>query len=118
MFGRWFDCTAVNEFADSAVADFVTRVPPSTIEAPGKYTASRLKGANDMIFTRAEAFARAQPPNLYKKAQLGNRVKWGLREAGYPEEFVDALTYELVTVITLASRKATKASGRGGRSSS
>ena len=111
MFGRWFDCKAVHAFADSAVADLVKRVPPSSIAAPAKHTAARLKNTNDMIFSRAEAFARAQPPNLYQKAQLGNRVKWALREAGYPPEFVDALTYELVTLITLASRKGTRASG-------
>jgi hypothetical protein len=111
MFGRWFDCKAVNEFADTAVADLVKRVPPSSLTAPAKHTASRLKSTNDMIFSRAEAFARKQPPNLYQKAKLGNRVKWALREAGYPQEFADALTYELVTVITLASRKGTGASG-------
>jgi hypothetical protein len=37
-------------------------------------------------------------------------VKWALREAGYPEDFVDALTYELVTVITLASRSGSRPS--------
>jgi len=99
----WFDCKAVDEFADGVVADLVKRVPPPSIASVGKTTAKRLKNTNDMIFARAEAFARAQPLNLYKKAHLGNRVKWALREAGYPEDFVDALTYDLVTVITLAS---------------
>lgn len=99
----WFDCRAVDAFADAAVADLVKRVPPSSIAAPAKNTAKRLKSANDMIFGRAEAFARSHPLNLYKKAHLGNRVKWALREAGYSGEFVDALTYELVTVVTLAS---------------
>jgi len=99
----WFDCTAVDEFADAVVADLLKRVPPPSIESVGKVTAKRLKSTNYMIFARAESFARAQPLNVYKKAHLGNRVKWALREAGYAEEFVDALTYELVTVITLAA---------------
>jgi len=99
----WFDCTAVDEFADAVVADLLKRVPPPSIESVGKVTAKRQKSTNDMIFARAESFARAQPLNVYKKAHLGNRVKWALREAGYAEEFVDALTYELVTVITLAA---------------
>jgi hypothetical protein len=100
----WFDCSAVNEFADKAVADLVKRVPPGSLAAPANNTAKRLKSTNDMIFARAEAFARAQSLNIYKKARLGNRVKWALREAGYPAEFADALTHELVTVITLASK--------------
>ena len=42
---------------------------------------------------------------MYQRARLGNRVKWALKEAGYPPEFVDALTYELVTVITIAGAR-------------
>jgi hypothetical protein len=38
-------------------------------------------------------------------------VRWALREAGYAPEFTDALSYELVTVATLASRQAAKTSG-------
>src|SRR6266581_3721030 len=83
MFGNWFDCKEVDEFADTIVADLVKRFPPSDVGVPARKAADRL--------------------NLYKKAHLGNRVKWALKEAGYPEEFVDALTYELVTVVTLVS---------------
>ncbi len=103
MIRGWLDCRAVDEFADTAVADLVKRVPPGSIALPAKNLAKRLKSANDQIFARAEAFARAHPLNIYKKARLGNRVKWALREAGYSAEFVDALTYELVTVVALAS---------------
>src|ERR671910_504973 len=99
----WFNCKEVDEFADGVVADLVKRVPPSAIDAPAKKTAERLRTTNDMIFARAQTFARSQRLNLYKKAHLGNRVKWALKEAGYPQEFVEALTYELVTVVTLAS---------------
>ena len=109
----WFDCRAVDEFADTAVADLMKRVPPPSIESVGKVTAKRLKSTNDMIFARAESFARAQPLNVYKKAHLGNRVKWALREAGYSNEFTDALSYELVTVATLASRQAGQAGKPG-----
>ena len=108
MFG-WFDCTEVNAFADGVVGDLAKRVPPSAIENPAKKTAERLYRTNDMIFTRAESFARTARLNLYKKAHLGNRVKWALKEAGYPEDFIEALTYELVKVVTLASRVRQKA---------
>jgi hypothetical protein len=104
----WFDCRDVDAFADAAVSDLAKRVPPSALDAPAKQTAERLKRTNDMIFSRADAFARGKRLNIYKKAHLGNRVKWALREAGYPQEFVDALTYELVTVVTLAARARAK----------
>ncbi len=103
MFGNWFDCKEADEFADTIVADLVKRFPPSDVGVPARKAAERLKRTHDTIFARIEAFARSQQLNLYKKAHLGNRVKWALKEAGYPEEFVDALTYELVTVVTLVS---------------
>ena len=103
MIGAWFDCRAVDEFADAAIADLVKRVPPASLAAPAKNKAKRLKSTNDQKIARAERFARGEPLNIYKKARLGNRVKWGLREAGYPEDFVDALTYELVTLVALAA---------------
>jgi hypothetical protein len=102
VFG-WFDCKAVDAFVDAVVADLVKRVPPPSIASVGKNTVKRLKSTHDMIFARAESFGRSQPLNVYQRARLGNRVKWALREAGYPAEFVDALTYELVSVITLAA---------------
>jgi hypothetical protein len=100
----WLDCTKVDAFADGIVADLQKRVPPYGLHLPAQKAAERLRRINDVIFARAEAFARAERPNFYKKARLGNRVRWGLREAGYPTEFADTLSEELVAVVTLASR--------------
>jgi hypothetical protein len=108
MLGNWFNCKEVDEFADAIVADLVKRFPPSGVDAPAKKAAERLKKTHDVIFGRVDRFARSRPLNLYKKAHLGNRVKWALKEAGYPDDFVDTLTYELVTVVTLVSGKGNK----------
>jgi hypothetical protein len=105
MFGNWFNCTEVDAFVDSIVADLVKRFPPEGVELPAKKATERLKRTHDIIFRRIETFAATQSLNLYKKAHLGNHFKWTLKEAGYPAEFVDAMTYEVVTVVTLASRK-------------
>jgi hypothetical protein len=107
MFGSWLNTKEVDEVADAIVADLVKRLPPS----PGPHTrktADRLKRTHDVIFARLEQFARSKKLNIYKKARLANRVRWGLREAGYAPEFTDALSYELATVATLASRQAGK----------
>jgi hypothetical protein len=109
MFGNWFNCKEVDEFADSIVGDLMKRFPPSGVELPGKKAADRLRKTHDVIFRRVETFARSQKLNIYKKAHMGNRFKWALREAGYPVGFVDTLTYELVTVVTLVSRKRAEA---------
>ncbi len=112
MFGDWFNTKEVDEIADAIVADLVQRLPPS----PGPHTrktADRLRKTHDVIFARLEQFVRSHRLNIYKKAHLGNRVKWALREAGYSNEFTDALSYELVTVATLASRAARQAAKPG-----
>ena len=107
MFGDWFNTKEVDAVADEIVADLAQRLPPM----PGPHTrktADRLRKAHDVIFARLDQFARSRRLNIYKKARLGNRVRWALREAGYAPEFTDALSYELVTVATLASRQAGK----------
>jgi hypothetical protein len=101
---RWFDCSKVDAFADSAVAELLKRAPPAGLQLPARKAAERLRRTNDVIFARAETFARAERPNFYKKAHLGNRVRWALKEAGYPPEFAAVLSEELVAVVTLASR--------------
>jgi len=110
MFASWLNTKEVDEVADAIVADLVKRLPPS----PGPHTrktVERLKRTQDVVFARLEQFARSQKLNIYKKARLANRVRWGLREAGYAPEFTDALSYELATVATLASRQAGKTGG-------
>jgi hypothetical protein len=70
---------------------------------PAEKAAKRLKGVHNAAFNRVDVFARSRPLNLYKKAHLGNRFKWSLREAGYPGAFADALSSEFLTLVTLAS---------------
>jgi hypothetical protein len=107
MFGDWFNVKEVDEFADSIIADLVKRIPPAKIETKvdvaGKKAVEKLRKAHDSIFKRVEVFARAHSLNIYKKARLGNRIKWALTEAGYPSGFVDTLTMELLTVVTFAA---------------
>ena len=110
MLSEWFNCSEVDAFVDSIVAELVKRFPPEGVELPAKKATERLRRTHDVIFRRVEAFASATALNLYKKAHLGNRFKWTLKDAGYPDEFVDTLTHELVTVVTLSSRKGKTAS--------
>lgn len=98
---QWFDTAEIDELARSIAAELVKRVPPSALDAHTRKAAERLKNTHEAIFARAGKFARVHKLNIYKKARLGNQFRWALREAGYPREFVEAWTYELVTLITL-----------------
>lgn len=101
---QWFDATEVDGFADSIIAELRSRYPPSGVELPARKAIERLRKSFGRLFDRIDAFARETRLNLYKKARLGNRVRWALKEAGYPEEFVEAFTRELVTHVALARK--------------
>jgi hypothetical protein len=102
----WFDTREVDAFADQIVADLRARYPASGFDVAKKKDVERVLKSVDRLLARVEELARRGRLNVYKKARFGNRVKWGLREAQYPDEFADAMTHELVTQLTLASRKA------------
>lgn len=107
----WFNSKDVDKFADSLVAELRDRYPPSGVELPASKAIERLRRTFARMFERIDTFARSTPLNLYKKARLGNRVQWALKEAGYPAEFIDAFVRELVTHVALASRKIPGARG-------
>lgn len=106
MILRWFDTKEVDEFADSVVAELQQRFPPSGVDLSTRKAIDRVMKNVERIGARVADFGRARRLNVYKKARFGNRIKWALKEAKYPDPFVDVMTQELVTQLTLASRRA------------
>jgi hypothetical protein len=103
LFG-WFDTAEVDRFASSLVDEVLHRLPPTQIGDSGKKTRERISRMTDVLSDQVRAFALSQRLNVYKRARLGNRVKWQLKGAGYPQAFVDAFTYEVVTLLTVARK--------------
>jgi hypothetical protein len=99
----WFDTAEVDRLADSVVAEMMKRVPPNSLSET-RTTTKRFGRMTEVLSDQVRAFGRAQRPNFYKRARLGNRVKWALKDAGYPEPFIDAFTSELVTLVTVAAK--------------
>lgn len=108
---QWFDTDEIDEFVRSIAAELVKRTPPAALDARDEKMPKRLRSTYRAVFSRAEQFARTHKLNIYKKARLGNQFRWALKEAGYPKEFVESWTYELVTLVTLEST-APRESGR------
>jgi hypothetical protein len=105
-FREWFDTAEVDRFAQWLVDDLLKRMPPASLPLDaGKKAGERLHRMTEVVSERIHAFGSAQKPNVYKRARLGNRVKWAMKEAGYPDAFVDAFTYEIITLVTLVARK-------------
>lgn len=100
---NWFNTAEVDEFARALAQDLIGRFPPPPDR---KSTPERMRNAHEAISARAAAFARNHKTNWYKKAHLGNTFKWMLHDAGYDQEFVDAMTHDLLVAITPARKKA------------
>jgi hypothetical protein len=104
----WFDTREGDGLAREIVAELIKRVPPTTLPAKDKKAAIRLRNTHDAVFARAGKFARTHKLNVYKKARFANQFKWALKDVGYPPEFIESWTYELATVVTLASARREK----------
>jgi hypothetical protein len=92
---KWFDAAAAEAQADEAVAEIGRIVPKDELAAPGvgrKKQVSKL----DQTIDRHRRQAATAGYNIYKKAKFANRVKWKLRDAGYPDDFIDSVVRLLI----------------------
>lgn len=102
---NWFDTAEVDEFSRALAQDLIGRLPPPSSGVGKRTTPERLQNTRDAIISRTKAFVRMHKINWYKKAHLGNTFKWELRDAGYDQQFVDAMTYDVLLAITPVRQK-------------
>lgn len=105
MVFAWLDTKEVDAFADSVVKELLERFPPTGVDLSTQKSVERVLKNVDKLLGRVTEFTRSRKLNVYKKARFGNRVKWALREAKYPPQFVDIMTHKLVEQAALASSK-------------
>ena len=92
---KWFDAGPAEAQADQAVAEIERLVPKAELAAPGagrKKQVARL----DQTIDRHRREAATAGYNIYTKAKFANRVKWKLRDSGYPDDFIDSIVRLLI----------------------
>ena len=92
---KWFDAGAAESQADQAVAEVQRIVPKTELADPGggrKKQVAKL----DQTIDRHRRQAATAGYNIYQKAKFANRVKWGLRDAEYPDDFIDSVVRLLI----------------------
>lgn len=104
MLFNWFDTRDVDAETERMVREFSERLPLNDYEAGGRKAETRLREAHEMLLRQAREFAARQRLNIYKKSRLANRIKWALREAGYPKILSDEIAYELAAITALADK--------------
>lgn len=101
----WFKTKDIDVFADSIVAELVKRFPQSGVDVSTRKSTERAMKNLEKMYASITAFATQRRPNLYQKARFGNRIKWALKDAGYPAPFVDLVTHEFLKQLTLSSSR-------------
>ena len=101
---KWLRTKEVDAFADKVVGDLMQRVPLNALRKEGAKADKRFSRMTEVISNEVRAFGLEQRPGVYQRARLGNRVKWALKDAGYPDPFVDAFVTEVATLVTVAAK--------------
>ena len=96
MFKLW-GSREIDDFAEGLVREFVGRFPPDKANAAAPAPLAR---AIDEACTRAQAFQREKRLGVYGKARVGTAFKFALKNAGYPDDFVDAFTRQLLLLMS------------------
>ena len=95
MLLSWFDAREASKFGTTLAEMLIERTP-----AEGKHGKRMVAKKHEAMLHQLEQhvtrFGTEHKLNAYKKAQLGNRFKWALRDKGYDAEYVDQLTHWLM----------------------
>lgn len=97
---KWFDTRESEEFARSLSKDILAKIPPASLSNYKRGDARKHAKSLQSLHDRIEKFRQGARLNIYKTAKLGNTLKWELKEAGYPDEFADQITKDVVVRLT------------------
>jgi hypothetical protein len=103
MFGRFFDTTSVDKFADWIV-DEVKRTLPPSYDPNLKNVTGKVDRLDRRIAERTTSFTQESKLNIYQKARLASRVQEGMSAFGYPKPFVKSFSMDIVARVMRASR--------------
>jgi hypothetical protein len=91
----WFDAKEAQKFGIELATFFTERIPPEATRRKEKTPAKKQEVVSKM-FQQLERFKLQHKLNVYKKAKFGNAFQWALKDAGYDQAFINALTKELL----------------------
>lgn len=102
MFG-WFSSKEVVQFGKMMAVEFSDKFPPEMESAAGEKPLKQYRMALNGIKTKVSTFNKEKNLGLYKKAKLGNALKWELKERGFSDELADKVTHSVI--ISIASKQ-------------
>jgi hypothetical protein len=86
----------LDDFAIGLAREFTRLLPPGA----DRPAAQRVAQAIDAVCNKAREYQRTRRLGIYGRAKVGTSFKLELKNAGYPSEFVDNLTHQLLLVMS------------------
>jgi hypothetical protein len=90
MLLKWFDAEASVAFATEIAREVQVLIPTGGEALKEKDYPKKLKNLERLLL-RVRTFSKQHHLNTYQKAKFANTVRWSLREAGYPKDFVESV---------------------------
>ena len=87
--------------AAQLVLQLVKDLPPNLIkDGRGKVSVNKITRHLERIYKSASEFNNAQKFGFLGRVVMANAFKWGLKEAGYPDDFTELATEGLVVALS------------------
>jgi hypothetical protein len=87
---KWFNADASVAFGSEISREVQLLIPVDSENAKRQQEPRQLKNLERLLL-RVRNFSKQHRLNIYQKAKFANTVRWSLREAGYPKDFVESV---------------------------
>lgn len=95
-------------FARTLVERLVVDLPPALMASRRQVlSVNKITKLLEKTYQGASAYQREHRVGFIKRAVLANSFKWELKNAGYPDDFIDMATEGLIVEISRATSAST-----------
>jgi hypothetical protein len=95
---KWFDSKASIAFAAEISREILVLIPPEAEEVKEKRQAKQLRRL-ERLLARVRTFSKQHQLNIYQRAKFANAVRWTLRDAGYPKDFIESVLAMMLPIM-------------------
>lgn len=93
----WSGLKELNELSKKICEDFASNFPPSMQGENKPHAKKQLAAALVSVDHNIGRYLATNPGlGVFKRAKCANEVKWGLKDKGFDEELVYAVTHKVV----------------------
>lgn len=105
----FFSSASEKAFAKDMAQKLVKEIPPALMESRRKVlSVNKVTRLLERTFQMATEYQQEKRSGFVKRAMLANAFKWELKEAQYPDDFIDLATEGLVVTLSKAAKTKAK----------